>query len=225
MAEQGFLAQKPASPTSLVIVIALHGAALTALMLAKTEIERRAPVITKMLDIPEVKPPPPEPVKKVETEQPPLESRIETVRTIVTPPINREVVISQPRDDRPVIFDPGPIGTGTFQPPSEPAPQPQPQPVPEPVRTEAQLDSRSRLQPPYPAAEERAEVTGSVTVLIVIGTDGRVKAVEKLSAASDAFFRATEQQALRHWRFKPAMVDGKPVESRKRMTVHFRLDA
>lgn len=83
----------------------------------------------------------------------------------------------------------------------------------------------SELQPPYPASEQRAENEGSVTVRILIGTDGRVKSVEKVRGASDAFFRATEQQALRHWRFKPATVDGRPVESRKVMTVHFRLMA
>jgi protein TonB len=60
---------------------------------------------------------------------------------------------------------------------------------------------------------------------VLIGADGRVKAVEKLRATSDAFFRATEQQALRHWRFKPATVDGRPVEARKVMTVHFQLMA
>ena len=35
MSEAGFLAQKPKSPTSLLIVIALHGAAITALALSK----------------------------------------------------------------------------------------------------------------------------------------------------------------------------------------------
>ena len=89
----------------------------------------------------------------------------------------------------------------------------------------ARLDSSSELQPPYPAAEERAEVEGSVVIRILIGTDGRVKAVEKVRATSDAFFRATERQALRHWRFKPATVDGRPVESRQTMTVRFQLNA
>ena len=52
-----------------------------------------------------------------------------------------------------------------------------------------------------------------------------MKGVEKIRATSDAFFRATERQALRHWRFKPATVDGRPVESRTTMTVHFQLQA
>ena len=96
---------------------------------------------------------------------------------------------------------------------------------PEPVRIAARIDPRSELQPPYPASEERAANEGSVKVRLLVGADGRVKAVEQLSATSDAFWRATEKQALRHWRFKPATVDGKPVESRLVLTVHFQLPA
>lgn len=80
------------------------------------------------------------------------------------------------------------------------------------------------LQPPYPSSEEQAEREGKVTVRLAIGTDGRVKAIDKVSATSDAFFTATQRHALRSWRFSPATVDGKPVESRKVLTVHFRLD-
>ena len=222
MAEQTFLNQKPRSPGSLVVVIALHGAAITALMLAKMDYVRVPTVITKTYEVPNKPPPPPE---KVEPQKPQqkaqAKSQIDLVPPIVERPAFNDVVLPQPRSTEPVTFDPSPPGPVT----SPPAADPPPVPKAEPVRTEAQLDPRSKLQPPYPAAEERAEVTGSVTVMIVIGTDGRVKDVEKVSAGSDAFYRATEQQALRYWRFKPAMVDGKPVESRKRMTVHFRLDA
>jgi protein TonB len=87
------------------------------------------------------------------------------------------------------------------------------------------MDGRSELQPPYPASEQRAGSEGTVVVLLTIGADGRVKAVRRISAASEAFWRATERHALRHWRFKPATVDGVPVESTQRLTVHFRLDA
>ena len=221
MAEQTFLDQKPRSPGSLVIVMALHGAAITALMLAKMEYERVPTVITKTYEVPNTPPPPPEPQKPQPPQKAQVQSRLDTVPPIVDRPVFRDLVLPQPRTGDPEVFDPSPPGPVTLP----PAPDPLPVPKADPVRTEAQLDSRSKLQPPYPASEERAEVTGSVTVMIVIGTDGRVKDVEKVSAANDAFYRATEQQALRYWRFKPAMVDGKPVESRKRMTVHFRLDA
>jgi protein TonB len=87
------------------------------------------------------------------------------------------------------------------------------------------MDSRSQLQPPYPASEERMEREGKVSIRVTIGPDGRVKAAEKVSATSDAFFHETERHALRAWRFKPATVDGKPVESRQVLTVLFRLDS
>jgi protein TonB len=141
------------------------------------------------------------------------------------PAPRRDDVVLGERTDTPVIFDSGPIGTAEPKIPDPvPLPVPTPQPVPEPVRVEARLDARSELQPPYPASEQRAENEGSVTVRILIGADGGVKQVEKVKATSDAFFRATEQQALRHWRYKPATLDGKPVESRTTVTVRFRLD-
>jgi protein TonB len=220
MAQQGFLEQKPRSPGSLTIVIALHGAAIAALMLAKMEYVRPPTVITGAYNVKPDEPPPPEKIEPVETKQQQVKSRIDTVTPVIRPLVFNDIVITEPKPTEPVTFDPRPIGPVTIDPPADPAPPPKA----DPVRKEAQIDPRSRLQPAYPPSEERAEVTGSVTVIVTIGTDGRVKDVEKVRAASEAFYRATEQQALRHWRFKPATLDGKPIESRKTMTVHFQLD-
>lgn len=222
MAQQGFLEQKPRSPASLTIVIALHGAAIAALMLAKMDYEREPTVITDAYNVKPDDPPPPEKVERAEPKQ--AESRIETVTPLIKTPVMTNLEIPEPKIGDPAPFISPSIGPANAELPADP-PLPPPPPPPAPVREEARIDPRARLQPPYPPAEERAEVTGSVTVVVTIGTDGRVKNVEKVRAATDAFYRATEQQALRHWRFKPATVDGKPVESRKTMTVHFRLDA
>jgi protein TonB len=62
-------------------------------------------------------------------------------------------------------------------------------------------------------------------VRVTIGADGRVKAVQMVSATSDAFWRATQQHALARWRFRPATLDGRPVESTKLMNVYFRIEA
>ena len=59
--------------------------------------------------------------------------------------------------------------------------------------------------------------------LDAVSLERMVRAVEKVRAASDAFWRATQRHALRHWRFTPARVDGKPVESWTTITCHFRL--
>ncbi|MDQ2878757.1 MAG: energy transducer TonB [Pseudomonadota bacterium] len=107
-------------------------------------------------------------------------------------------------------------GTAIFEPPYTP---------PNPVLVGVGLDPRyaGYLQPPYPAAEQRAEHEGRVTVRVLVGVDGRVKQVERVAAASDAFFAATERQALGKWRFKPATRDGIPVEAWKVMNVSFVL--
>jgi protein TonB len=206
------------------LVIALHAAVLTALMLAKTEYERvkyDPIVVTPIKEQPDPPPiPEPEPARKA----PPQDSVIQYVPPEVPSPPREDVTLGE-QTEVPLKFDPGPIGKADEPSPEPlPVPQPLPVPVPDPVRVEARLDTRSELQPPYPASEQRAQNEGSVTVRIVIGADGRVKQVEKVKATSDAFFRATEQQALRHWRYKPATLDGKPVESRTTVTVRFRLD-
>lgn len=218
MSEGGFLQQNPKSPTSLVVVIALHAVVLGALAMSKMDVPMMKvfdPL--KIKDVP-LDPTPPPVEKQVEPETKPAETpRVTyTPPRVKTPVTNDQPVQAIPTIDPP-IFDKIDMGEPVV------AYQPKVLPPPTPARIEAQIDSRAILQPPYPASEERAEVEGSVTVRVVIGTDGRVKSVEKVRAASDSFFRSTERHALKHWRFRPATIDGKPVESTKTMTVHFRL--
>jgi protein TonB len=74
------------------------------------------------------------------------------------------------------------------------------------------------------SGERRAEREGRVTVRVLIGEDGRVKQVELVSAASEAFFAATREQALAKWRFTPATKDGIPQEAWRTMSVSFVLN-
>jgi protein TonB len=186
------------------------------------KMEMPVPKVFKPLVIKDIIDPPPPP--KIEPvppkEMPKQNSRIDQVPALVQTPRKSDVVLDQPKMVDIPVFNLDPPGKADV------VPQPEPKivPEPDPVRVEAQMDRRSELQPPYPASEERAEREGSVTVRLTIGPDGRVKAAEKVRATSDAFFTATQRHALRSWRFKPATVDGKPVESVKVMTVHFRLE-
>ncbi|MEA3013527.1 MAG: periplasmic protein TonB [Sphingomonadales bacterium] len=97
---------------------------------------------------------------------------------------------------------------------------------PLPVRREAQVDPRyaNALQPPYPPSEQRAQRGGTVRVRVTVAPDGRVTAVQQLEATNAAFGRATERQALSRWRFRPATLDGRPVQGSIVMTVHFRIE-
>lgn len=223
MPDGGFYEAKRGSPVSLGVIILLHGAAITALALAKMEMP---PLVdygsTEIFNVPITPEPPPLPPEPQPQPKELPDERITYRQPVVQLPLDNQIDVDARVTLDPPVFDPLPrSGNSDIQ-----QPQPQPRPLPSPpVRVEAQLDPRhaERLQPDYPPSEERAGNEGRVSVRVVIGTDGRVKAVEKVSAASEAFYRATERQALRHWRFKPATLDGKPVESRKVMTVEFRI--
>lgn len=89
----------------------------------------------------------------------------------------------------------------------------------------AQLDQRyiAGFQPDYPLREQREGIEGVARVRVLIGTDGRVKAVELVSTDSPGFFDATKKRALAKWRFKPATRGGTPEESWKEMSVRFEI--
>ncbi|MBY0283204.1 MAG: energy transducer TonB [Sphingomonas sp.] len=97
-------------------------------------------------------------------------------------------------------------------------------PVP-PVLIEPVVDPRYArdFQPLYPGDERRLGHEGLVIVNVLIGTDGRVKQIDKISAASDAFFETTRRQALSKWRFRAATRGGEPIERWRRMRVNFVL--
>lgn len=111
-------------------------------------------------------------------------------------------------------------------PPLPPPPQPLPTVTPTPVLVGVAPDPRfaDRLQPAYPPSLMRLGEEGEVSVRVLIGTDGRVKAVEKIAATHEEFWLATRRQALARWRFKPATRDGVPVESWYATRVRFVID-
>jgi protein TonB len=213
MTEAGFFAQKRNSPSSLALVIALHGGLIAAVVMIKSPQFTRLvdpPLIVDSIEIPPdpaVDPPPP----RHRTEQP--VSRIDQVERVIETNTNAGTVVDTGQHPAELA-----VNTGTGD-------RILPPPPPLPFRRAAELDPRyaGELQPPYPATEQRAEREGFVRVRVTIGPDGRVVAIERLSATSDAFWRVTEQHARRHWRFRPATLDGRPVEDSKVMTLNFRL--
>ena len=150
-------------------------------------------------------PPPPEQAQP-ETDAKPL-PQPKSHPTIVEKPIipPPPTGFTMKGDDRTVMDG---AWTGTITQPDIPPP-------PQPVLT--------MFQPDYPGAMIRQGMEGKVVVRVTIGTDGRVIDIERLSAADEAFWIATQRQALRKWRFRPATRDGVPVSSTKVLTVHFRL--
>ena len=216
MYANGFFEQRRRSPASFALVVALHAAGFGALILAGgTQIIEQIRHRTEIRFIPI--PPDPQPV-------PPPRPRERTPERLTTTPQTPSI----PDDDAVTVVDRGPqnpptVGGGTGEQIVEPVRPPDPPPA---VRREAQVDSRyaSALQPPYPPDQERAQRGGRVRIRVTVGPDGRVTAVQRLEATNEAFWRATERQALSRWRFRPATLDGRPVAGTIIMTVHFRIE-
>jgi len=217
MANGGFFEQKSASPTRFALVVAAHAGVLGAVMLAAgPAIDPARFIRTEIFTVPIPQTPPPEPQPKQSEDRP--------------TPIDRQIVIPDRRIDLPPLPPLGPpLGQQSAGPPAggtviaDPPPGPPPAPS---VRRGAEVDPRfaSALQPQYPLAEQRAGRVGTVVIRVTIGPEGRVRAAERVSATSDAFWAAAERQALTRWRFRPATVDGRAVESSKVMTIHFRIE-
>ena len=206
MQNGGFFEKPRTSSTGLGVVIAGHAALLITIALNPTIVKRSGDWIQRVESIPEDPIPPidPPPTPTGETKAEPT-------------PVPTGPVIDIGIAPGPVVFDPPVIDPG-------PIPLPQPQ---EPVFRRATMDPKAfgRFQPPYPSAMVRAGIEGSVTVKVLIGPDGRVRAVELVSTTNPAFFDTTRDHALRAWRFQPATRDGIATESWRTMTVRFRLES
>ena len=223
MAEAGFLEPRKMRPGTAAIVVLMHGAALTALLMAKGYVPSPHDIFTpiNVIDITEPDPPPPTPPPPRQPQQ-----QVTHITTVPQPtpmpsPYRLPPTPPSPPPDLGSLSSNRDVAGIVDQPPAPPPPAPPP-PAPA-IRRDAVMISGD-LQPPYPASEQRAEREGTVVIRVTVGPDGRVKATQKVRATSDAFYETTERHARARWRFRPATVDGQPVEATKTLTVQFRLD-
>ncbi len=72
---------------------------------------------------------------------------------------------------------------------------------------------------PYPKFARRVDVSGTVTVEVRVGPDGRVREVAVISGPEMLWMAA---RAVKDWVFEPPVVDGKPVEAVTRVGVTFK---
>lgn len=218
MREEGYFAQTRHSPLSLGVVIALHVAGVAALMLAKMEMPPAIEFIHTLAKPIKAPPIPPQNPPEPRPAEPKGPSQIDSVIKIPLQAPQDPVITPVPQP-LPLPVPGEGLGTGPIA-----QPMPQPLPLPEPVKRAPKLLTIDRLQPPYPASEQRQEREGVVVLSVLVGADGRVKSVEQVEATSAAFFQAAERHALRHWRFAPATEDGRAVESRITIRLRFQLE-
>ena len=203
-------------PLAAALAIGVPAALVVAVALSPMIIDTPPRVIPEEWEsfpLPKPKPPEPQPDAK------PQDRQTETTFTAPEspfPPVDENPPTG--RTDEPYV---APAGTGT----GPGLPEIVDPPAPPPKLVLAQLDQRyaGAFQPDYPAREQRAGIEGVAVVRVLIGVDGRVKAVELVSADDPAFFEATKRRALTRWRFKAATRGGVPEESWKEMRVRFEI--
>jgi protein TonB len=77
-----------------------------------------------------------------------------------------------------------------------------------------------KVEPSYPNVARRAGLGGRVTVRAVIAEDGSVESVE-VFASTNPLFDDAAVEAVRRWRYRPALMNGRPVRVYFSVVVNF----
>lgn len=93
------------------------------------------------------------------------------------------------------------------------------------IRTEAGegLVPVKREAPNYPLRAVRDWLEGFVVVEVTVAPDGSVREARVVEAKPPGVFDDAALEAIRQWRFKPKIVDGKPAESKGLQQLDFRM--
>ena len=166
---------------------------------------------------------------------PPPPPKIERPKQVIEQELNkRKVPIPDPTPDEP-------------EPVREPEPEPEPIPIPPdvdivigapepppmeegPVRagfggvTYPVLIESTKVQPKYPELARKAKVTGNVILEAIVRKDGTVGQVKVLrSPGANLGFEESTIEAVRQWRYKPGVQNGRPVDVYFTIVVEFIL--
>jgi len=76
-----------------------------------------------------------------------------------------------------------------------------------------------RVEPVYPPAAVEAQVTGVVTLSVILSTEGKVQQMQVMDGHPVLVPAAME--AVRQWKYKPTLLNGKPVEVATTIEVRF----
>jgi len=210
------VAERPSSPNAMLIVISAHVVAIAAVMSAKMDLPRRIfDPPPKVISIPMPKDPPPIQIARLFPPQP-------------LPQPTHSSPSESPQPDPLVTLNPGPAAEPNANlGPIELAGANVviPELPPKPAASAAQLlTSGAELKPPYPQSKLLSEEEAVLQLRLTIDERGRVVAVDPVGRADPVFLAAARRYLLAHWRYKPAMKDGRPVSTAMTILLRFQLD-
>ena len=200
------------NPAALALIVAVHAAAIAAVMSAKMQYDHQTepPTIVETIRLPPV--PQPDPAEQPRTQ--PSDRALDTPTPLVPPPPLPGPTVQ----DLPAPPMPGPlIGNGM-----DPAPLPLPAPV---VRSGPRFATPDAdIRPPYPEAMRAREQEAVLRLRLSIDQRGRVVAVVPVGKADPTFLAAARRHILKAWRYKPAMEGERAVAASTVVTLKFELD-
>ena len=134
----------------------------------------------------------------------------------------------QPAPDVRGVGVPGSTGTGdrgilgSFGDPSPISPPPVPAPTRTlPVSHWAEGNLIYRVQPNYPPLARQARIQGTVELRAIISRMGTIENLTVLSG--HAMLAPSAVEAVRHWRYRPYLLNGEPIEVETEITLNFIL--
>jgi protein TonB len=81
-----------------------------------------------------------------------------------------------------------------------------------------------RIEPQWPREALIQGIEGWVRVEFTIREDGSVADARVIEAEPRRIFDRAALRAIQRWRFRPRIVDGRPVERRATQTIEFNLE-
>ncbi|WP_407351484.1 TonB family protein [Luteimonas sp. R10] len=125
------------------------------------------------------------------------------------------------------IGEPAEIGDGTPPPPASereaPAAAPEPSTGTTPPATRP-ADPIERVEPSYPPTALRAQEEGTVLLRVQVDAQGNPTEVDVARSSRSRELDRAARDAVRRWKFSPAMENGQAVASTVEVPIDFRMD-
>ncbi|HEX2082836.1 MAG TPA: energy transducer TonB, partial [Xanthomonadaceae bacterium] len=93
-----------------------------------------------------------------------------------------------------------------------------------PRPADREVEPIARVQPEYPVAAARVQEEGTVLVRVEVDANGRAGDVSIARRSGSRDLDRAALDAVKQWRFRPAMRNGKAVASVAEVPVEFTLD-
>jgi protein TonB len=163
--------------------------------------------------IPIAVPKPPEPVR-LEQPRPQPPTPVTPTRPVEVPPRPVDQVVQEVPPELPTT----PAQTSAPQ-VAEPGPSLSSAPL-----EGASLQYAVASPPPYPARDVRSGTEGTVLLKILVDTDGTpIEVLVERSSGTRSLDDSARRHVLKHWKFKPAMDQGRAVQAWGLVPIDFRL--